>query len=337
VGVDWGILDQGSDNDVASVLIGAEARFSVSEPMHACGPAPLAEGQTDAATRCSYPADINRNTLDGEFPVELASGGIQSLEGSFPSAGRHGGVSRGTTALDLHSAVSRRFGQVEPYMTVGVLFEVPTESSDFGPDRAWKRGPPTQGRLSMGAEFMPWELVEQYQRLSIDVRLIGTYRSEGDDYSELFDALGSSGAATYRRPSFAGYVENPDPSTRAAVPSVVDASSERVFPTGLTRVEAHGSYALRLAARWQAGEYVHFDVGGALAFTEKHFITLGRPCDAARDVEIQNAGPCVGPDAEGALGAPDPSYRPETDQPGQRFLVDTARSIDTWVGATVMF
>jgi hypothetical protein len=337
VGVDWGVLEQGRDPDVPSLLVGAEARFSVSEPMHACGPGPLAEGETTAARRCSYPADINRNNVDGEFPVELASGSIDSLEGNFPSAGRRGGVSRGTTAIELHAAVSRRLRQLEPYMTFGVMFELPNDASDFGPDRAWKRGPPAQGRLSLGTEFMPWELVEQYQRLSIDFRLMGTYRTEGEDYSELFDALGSSGATSYRRPTFAGYVENPDPGSRAAVPSVVDANSERVYPTGLTRVEAHGSYALRLAARWQAGEYVHFDMGGALAFTEKHFITLGRPCDAARDVAIQNAGPCVGPDAVGALGAPNPSYRPETDQPGQRFLVDTARSIDAWVGATVMF
>jgi hypothetical protein len=337
VGVDWGVLDQSLDADLPSVLVGAEARFSVSEPMHACGPAPLAEGQTDATTRCTYPADINRNNVDGEYPVELASGRIDSLEGKFPTERRRGGVSRGTTALDLHAAVSRRFGQMEPYLTFGVLFELPDAGSDFGRDREWKTGPPAQGRVSVGAEFMPWELVEQYQRLSIDVRLAGTYRSEGEDYSELFDALGSSGAPSYRQPSFAGYIENPDASNRAAVPSVLDASSERVFPTGLTRVGAHGSYALRLAARWQAGEYVHFDVGGALAFTEKHFITLGQPCDAGRVVARQTAGPCAGPDGGAPVGAPNPSYRPETDQPGQRFVVGTARSVDAWVGATVMF
>jgi hypothetical protein len=185
---------------------------------------------------------------------------------------------------------------------------------------------------------MPWELVEQFQRLSIDVRVTGTYRSEGQDYSELFDALGSSAAPSYRRPNFSGYVENPDASSRAAVPSVVDGSSPRVFPTGLTHVEAYGAYALRLAARWQAGQYVHFDVGGALAFTQQHLITLGRPCDASRAIAPENAGPCAsGAYGAGVLGAPDPSYRPETDQPGQRFLVDTGHTIDTWVGATVMF
>lgn len=332
VGVDWGILNQGRDAGLPSLLVGAEARFNVTEPMHACGPVPPAEGETEPTTRCTYPADINRNGAGGEYPAE----GIPSLEGELPSAPRRAGVSRGTTAFDLHAAISRRIAAFEPYFALGVLFELPIDSSDYDAYGGLENAPPLEGRASIGAELMAWELVEQFQRLSLDLRLTGTYRSEGVDYSELFDALGSSGASSYRRPSFAGYVENPDAASRAVAPSLVDVSSRRVFPTGLTRVEAHGAYALRLAARWQAGRYVHFDAGGALALTQRHFITLGQPCDPARSVAVAEAGPCA--NASGAvLGAPDPSYRPETDQPGQRFIVDTARSIDTWVGATVMF
>jgi hypothetical protein len=327
LGVDWGILNQGRDGDSPSLLLGAEGRFSVSEPMHACGPVPDAPGQAPR-TRCAYPADIDRS-----------GAGDGGLEGKLPSEARRAGVGRGTTGLDVHAAVSRRFAFVEPYLTLGALLELPTGSSDFGVDRPWNESPPVQGRVSLGAELVPWELVEQFQRLSIDLRLNGTYRTSGQDYSELFDALGSSNAATYRRPNFAGYDANPNIDGQASVPSVIDASSERVFPTGLTEVGAHGSYALRLALRWQAGQYVHFDAGGALALIEEHFLTLGRPCDASRAPAPGNAGPCAVGGALGpsVLGAPDPSYRPETDQPGRRFLVDTARSIDTWVGATVMF
>lgn len=335
VGVDWAILNQYRDGSGPSLLVGVEGRFTVSEPMHACGRLPLAEGQTTASMRCTYPSDINRNGLGGEFPAP----GITSLEGELPAERRRAGVSRGTTAIDLHAAASRRFARLEPYMLFGASFELPNDDSDFGSDRPWHDALPWQGRFGVGTEYVPWELVEQYQRLSLDLRFTGSYRSRGRDYSELFDALGSSGALSYRRPSFAGYMENPDPDSRAAAPSVVDPSSERVFATGLTDVEAHGSYALRVAVRWQAGQYVHFDAGGALAITPRHFITSGRPCDPARRVALAEAGPCAtgGALGERVLGAPDPSHRPETDQPGQRFMVDTARSIDTWVGATVMF
>jgi hypothetical protein len=285
--------------------------------------------------RCSYPSDINRNGVGGEYPAE----GIDSLEGALPDEPRRAGVSRGTTGIELHAAVSRRFAQLEPYLVFGASAELPVDSSDFESDRPWNEPPPLQGRVSLGAEIVPWELVEQYQRVSLDLRLVGTYRSAGRDYSELFDALGSSPAISYRRPNFAGYRANPDEGSRAAVPSVVDPSSERVFATGLTEVAAHGSYALRLAARWQAGQYVHFDAGGAYALIEQHLITLGSPCDAARSATAESAGPCApgGVYGPSASGSPDPSYRAETDQPGRRFLVDTARSIDAWVGATVMF
>jgi hypothetical protein len=335
VGVDWGILNQGRDGSSPSLLVGAEGRFSVSEPMHACGRAPSAAGSGSAPMRCAYPSDINRNGVGGEYPAD----GIDSLEGALPNEPRRAGVSRGTTGIELHGAVSRRFAQLEPYLGFGASLELPVDASDFGSDRPWNEQPPLQGRVSLGTEIVPWELVEQYQRVSLDLRLVGTYRSAGRDYSELFDALGSSAAISYRRPNFASYRANPEEGSRAAVPSVVDPSSERVFATGLTEVAAHGSYALRLAARWQAGQYVHFDAGGAYALIEKHLITLGRPCDAGRAATPESAGPCApgGVYGPSATGSPDPSYRAETDQPGRRFLVDTARSIDAWVGATVMF
>lgn len=339
VGVDWGILNQWRDAAHPSLVVGIEGRFSLSEPMHACGPAPPAEDGSVGGRRCAYPSDIDRDGRGGAFLAELAPGQVQSLEGDFPAAGRRAGVSRGTTAVVLRSVISRRFRHLEPYVGFNALLEFANEASDFARGRPWHDGPPARAGFSIGAEILPWEVVERFQRFSLDVRLTGTYRSEGHDYSELFDALGSSGAVSYRMPRFAGFVANPDPATRAMFPSVVDPGSERVFVTGITKVEAHGAYALRLAARWQAGPYVHFDAGGALAVTQRHFLSSARPCDAARVTPAERAGPCAVASPEGprVIGVPDPSFRLEVDQPGRRFIVDTARSVDTWVGATVMF
>lgn len=337
VGVDWGILNQWRDGAQPTLVVGAEGRFTVSEPMHACGPARTLDEPGEV--RCAQPADINRDGVSGQYPVELAPGRVESLEGSFPEQSRKAGVSRGTTGLELHGMISRRFAQLEPYMGLSVLYELPNSGSDFGGERPWKQGIGGRAGVSLGAELMPWEVVEQFQRLSLDVRFIGTYRAAGRDYSELFDALGSSRAFSFRRPSFAGYRSSADPSS----PSVVDPDSERVFPTGITNVEAHGSYALRLLARWQAGRYVHFDVGAGWALTQEHVITLGAPCDSSRPADAERAGPClasnpvVGDGPSLVQGTPDPSYRPETDQPGHRFIVGTASTVDAWVGATVMF
>lgn len=342
LGVDWGILNQWRDPTQPTLLVGAEARFSIAEPMHACGPAPAPEaGEAGevGSRRCAHPGDIDRDGQRGGYLTELGAGRLESLEGSFPATGRRAGVSRGTTALALHSVISRRFQRFEPYVGFDVLLELANDASDFARASPWQTGLPRRAGFSLGTEIVPWEVVEKFQRFSLDVRFSGNYRSAGHDYSELFDALGSSNALTYRMPNFARYMQNPDPTTREGSPSVVDPGSERVFPTGITRVEAHGAYALRLAARWQAGPYVHFDAGGGLELTQGHFLTLGRPCDAARALSAERAGPCAV--ASGAerrvLGAPDPSFRPEVDLPGRRFIVGTARSLEAWVGATVMF
>lgn len=336
IGVDWGILNQWRDAAQPTLLIGAEGRFSISEPMHACGPSRAPAENDPGEVRCAQPRDINRDGLSGQFPTELAAGRTESLEGDFPAQSRKAGVSRGTTGLELHGMISRRFEQLEPYMGLGVLFELPRSGSDFGPDRPWKEGLGSRAGVSLGAEIMPWEVVEQFQRLSVDLRFTGTYSAAGRDYSELFDALGSSSAPSYRRPNFARYQPNQDPGVSAL--SVVDPDSERVFATGISNVEAYGAYALRVLARWQAGRYVHFDVGGGWALTQRHVLTLGAPCDTARAVDVEHAGPCVSNEPEPrALGAPDPSYRPEVEQPGHRFVVDTASTIDAWLGATVMF
>jgi hypothetical protein len=335
LGVDWGILNQWRDAAQPTLLVGAEARFAVSEPMHACGPA---TGPEASAMRCAHPADIDRNGVAGEYVTLVQPGRFVSLEGDFPPGGRRAGVSRGTTALSLHALVSRRFQYLEPYMGFAALFELANQSSDFRAGAAGEH-PPIRGSFSLGGELMPWEVVEQFQRLSIDGRLTATYHSEGQDYSELFDALGSSGAPSYRRPNFASYVANVDPGSQAAFPSVVDPDSERVFPTGLTRVQGHGSYAASLRARWQAGRYVHFDLGGALTFTQAHSLTLGEACTPGGSAEVARAGPCLvgGAGEQRVLGAPDPAFRPQISQPGRRFSVDTATTLDAWVGATVMF
>ncbi|HEU4583030.1 MAG TPA: hypothetical protein VFS67_32445 [Polyangiaceae bacterium] len=340
IGVDWGILNQFRDAAQPTLTVGAEARLSISEPMHACGESRPASDTETGQVRCADPSDVNRDGAGGQFPVQVAPGRIEPLEGNFSAASRKAGVSRGSTGLELHGAISRRFAQLEPYLGLGVLLELPNEDSDFGPDRWWKEGIGARAGVSLGAEFMPWEVVEQFQRLSVDLRFTGTYSAAGRDYSELFDALGSSSAPSFRRPSYAGYLA----SDGGAVPSVIDPDSERVYPTGITNVQAHGAYALRLFARWQAGRYVRFDVGGGWALTQRHVITMGSPCDPARERAVERSGPCLaqapGVSSEPeprSLGAPDPSYRPEIEQPGRRFIVDTASTIDAWLGATVMF
>jgi hypothetical protein len=331
VGLDVGVLNQYREPSDPSISLGVEGRFSVSEPMHACG---------TGSVRCAFPADIDRDGASGGSVVEVAPGRFESLEGEGFEGGRKAGVGRGTTGLELHGSASRRYRFIEPYVGLSALFELDTGSSDFAATTGSRVSPdlPLRGSFSAGVELMPWEVVERFQRFSVDVRFTGSHVSKGHDYSELFDALGSSPASSLRQPNYAGYRTNPDPASVDGLPSVTDPDSERVFTTGITEVEAHAAYRFNLALRWQAGRYVSFAAGAAFMLTQAHLITQGAACRSDA-LPLAQAGPCIQgqPGAWQARGSPDPSYRPAIDSPGRRFKVDDASTFDTWVNATVMF
>src|SRR5262249_55100650 len=150
---------------------GAEARFSIGERLHACN--------ADAAVQCPDP--IN------------------------PTLSRDPGTSRAMNAYILNTVFSRRYGYIEPYMGFRFQVEVPQSNSDYAASNDFHvpllTPPPLVGRVTMGMEIFPWEVRENFQRLGFDLKVNGTYNSPGRDYSELFDALGSSQARSLRNPN----------------------------------------------------------------------------------------------------------------------------------------
>lgn len=342
VGLDIGIMNQSRDLTKPTWIIGLEGRFSVSEPMHAC--APNAEGlnQPGPQKKCADPSDINRNGVsDVTDPVSGAS-----LEGTDPAA-REPGVSRGTTALELHTYLSKRIKYIEPYGGFRALFEFQNENSDYGSTDlkgSLVNHPPLQGSVIVGLAVIPWEIRDQFQRVTIDTRFTGSYRSEGRDYSELFDALGSSDAPSLRNPTYASYRTNPlyDPNAPDGPTnprSVVDPNSQKVYMTGLTDVQQHGIYTLSTELTWQAGEYVKFSLGGAYTIVQSHLITFDQACNPDFKGDIGKSGPCKSSTTSGsrATGIPNPNYRPVINTPGRRFKVDDSTAFDAWINATVMF
>lgn len=349
VGADLGLMNQFRNPTLPNWVVGIEGRFNVSEPMHACNANPIA-GQVP----CAYPADINRNgqndPLGPAFDAPLDDGGNLSNEPEGNFTGDRGpGVSRGTHALTGHAYVSRRLKYIEPYTGIKALVEFQTDNSDYGPTDllgVLVNHPPLRGSVIAGIAVVPWEQPEKFARIGIDMRVEGTYVSEGRDYSELFDALGSSSAPSLRNPNFSEYQSNDQGGIQDPInPSIVDPNSRRVNFTGITDVQQHGDYKLQARFTWQAGQYVKFDIGAAWRIIQAHLVTFDQACSPSPFVAIEDAGPCKVNTSAGAGGAPtwqgtgipNADYRAVINAPSHRYRVDTSHGFNFWLRASVLF
>jgi hypothetical protein len=299
-GLDWAIFNQQRDATKPTWVIGIEGRLAVGTPLHACN--------AGATPQCPDPSNP-----------------------SGPS--RDPGISRGMDAIVARTVWSRRFGYVEPYSGLWVEAEFPRDRSDFGkwnPANVLDRTPPVLGSFALGLEVAPYEQRERFQRFSADFRFKGTYHSPGRDYSELFDALGSSQAASLRTPNPAAYVAGPDGK------SIADPNSEQVFFSGITEVQAYGSFTASASATWQAGEYIKFTLGGSFTYAQSHLVTAADPCNP-NNTSLAMAGPCVNQFTGAPQGVPNPDHRDVIDSPGHRFSIDDTTAVDLWVLGAVMF
>jgi len=308
VGLDYAIFNQQRDTTKPTWVIGAAGRFAVGPSLHAC--------------------NANANTAAGQFQCP-------NLDGTGPS--RDPGISRGFHGVDAHTVFSRRFGYVEPYMGFWFLAEFPrgAGSDDFAAtnnfDGALVTHPPLLGTFSTGIEVIPYEQKESFRRFIIDFRAKGTYHSPGREYSELFDALGSSQAPSLRSANPGGYAGgSPDP------------TKQKVYFSGITDQQAFISVGGQTAITWQAGERIKFQIGAGLTWNQSHLITAADACNPSFTNNPGAAGPChtIIPSSGGSgtvTGIPNPNHRPVIDLPGSRFSADDTTIVDLWINGVVMF
>jgi len=304
-GLNYAIFNQTRDWTKPTWVVGVEGRFGIGPALHACRDG----GAPGTAARCPEPG--NR--------------GVD----------RSAGISRAMTSVVVHTTFARRFGYVEPYAGMSLLAEFPQGRADFGPSGdlagALLNRPPIVGTFTTGVEVIPWEHREAFQRLVLDFRVRGSYHSPGRDYSELFDALGTSNAATLANPNYASYKNGGNV-------SVVDPASPRVFFSGVTDQQAFGSFGGHAQVTWQAGEYVKLNLGMGLTFVQSHLITAADACNPAVRGDRDRAGPCRSSNpAIDVTGIPNLHHRAIIDLPGRRFSADDTTILDLWLNGVVMF
>jgi hypothetical protein len=337
IGVDWGILNQARDWTKPTWVFGVETRISAGTPMHACNAA-------EDAIPCADPGDINRN---GQFDATAV--GAKNLPLEQQGLGtRTPGVTRGTIGVEIHSGISKRIKYVEPYGWLSALVEAQMgDSSEFGATNlqgALVNHPPIVGTISVGMMIHPWENREAYSRLTFDLRFDGSYHSEGRDYSEMFDALGSSRAGSLRQPKWARFracteAERSSGICSGETVSVIDEGAQKVYFNGLTVVEPFGSYRASGAVTYRIAKYVKLNFGLATRFDQAHGITHDQPCNPDFRDNVGEAGPChfSGTGVVGATGIPNPAYRPTINAVGRRFLIDQSITYEIFARGTVLF
>lgn len=284
-GVAWSIFNQHRDPEYPTWVVLAEGRFSIGEPMHAC--------------------DAEGNCLDGP--------------GTDP------GSSQGMIGLRLETRSSWRHRYVEPYAGLAWQIDFPTGASDlFEPggalDGYLNTIPPIQGELTAGVAIIPWEQKARYQRFALDLRLSGTYISEGRGYSPLFDALGVSANAT-----------DGVPSLRTPVLECPMGCARETQFNGLTDMQSHGRIAGRVGVEMQAARYVRFHVSAGLAWDSPYLLTFADACNPNIDGNgDQRMGTC-------RSGIINPHHRSSIDLPGNRFRLDGDLTFDIAASVTGQF
>jgi hypothetical protein len=306
---DYAILNQARDDTKPSWVIGLEFRAGIGKPLHAC-----TENPGPGAVKCPDPVT--------------------------PSINRDPGSSRAVNALYAHTEFSRRYGQIEPYSGLSFLAEFAQATSEFGankPNGALVYNPPLVGTILAGIEYIPFERKEMFQRVVLDGHVSGQYVSVGRDYSPLFDALGTSNAASLRTPNASSYTFAADNAT-----SIQDPASEQVYFNGITEQQAHGRFTMGGSVTYQAGEYIKFNAGGSYTWIQSHLITGADACNPITRTDPRISGPChsvvnggVGP--QPITGIPNPYHRPVIDLPGHRFAVDDGSIVTLFLNGIVMF
>ena len=310
-GFDWAITNQLRDESKPTWVIGIEGRLPVGTPLHACNANPAA-----GTPQCPDPSDPTNAALN-----------------------RSPGISRGMDSIIVKTVWSRRFGYVDPYSGFWFQADIPTDGSDFAkwnPVNNLERTPPLLGSFALGLEVVPYEAREQFQRVSAHFRFKGTYHSPGRDYSELFDALGSSQAPSLRTPNPATWSLNPNAGMAGQPQSIPTPGGQQIYFTGITEQQAYGSFALSASATWQAGEYIKFTAGSTFTYAQSHLVTAADTCNPSILAAAQ-AGPCRNIVTGQVQGVPNPDHHDIIDLPGHRFSVDDTTIVDLFITGVVMF
>jgi hypothetical protein len=309
----WAILNQTRSPWSPTWMVRVEGRRALGEPLRACR-------ESESGTLCGTASSEDR---DGDGTPDGTRG-----------AGQKPGSSRGMSALLLETRFSRRYRRAEPYAGLSLLVE--WQALRKGRAARLRQGsrPGPQTALALGLALIPWENRASFKRFTIDLRGSATHVARGNDYSPLFDALGTSNHPELARARYDG-ARGPVPATGLA-PCVNDEQSSCGLGSqtgfdGRTESAAHLRYGAQLALEVQAARYVRFQLGSTVQVATDHALSDRSPCGGSSAQRLGDDGRAC------SDGGVDPRHRGVIDAPGRRFLLRDQLLIGVYAQATASF
>ncbi len=197
-------------------------------------------------------------------------------------------VGEGTWVFNFATALSARPRKwVEPYFEAGMHLRFPSANSlfqDLGPTQTLVS--PGHGmHTTFGVEFIPWEDRLAERSIAIDVGGGLEYRFEGREYTELFEAFGSSTCDPRS-------ATEPCDLTTYDRGDLEEGSSSRRKTDGITDVEQYALLDSWFGILYQPIRNVRIGAHFQVAYEMPHFLTFadaGRDLDGKNQVERENS------------------------------------------------
>ncbi len=257
------------------------------------------------------PFHYDRDKLNPSWVLGIE---YQAPTGTARVAGAEG-VGRGLHELEIYTAISRRVVRwADPYVRLHGRLRFPGSDSPFQNERITQTlvSPGHSLGLRVGTEFYPWLTPSDTgQFVAIDIGFVADFTFEGREFTELYDALGTSGCDPKNNCHRTRYTRG-------------DKTSEgtRRKTDGITDVEQYGRFGLQLGVTYQPLQFLQVRLGFNYLHTTGHFLTFA---DAGKDLD--GSGEVTSPNNDG-LNEYNPFFNKEYDEFGHRFRVDDKHSYE---------
>ncbi len=253
----------------------------------------------------------------------LSVGTIRRFDPQAPGANH--GTTDGVHRIVFSTAVSRRIGQFEPYVSVSYLLPLARAGSAYVAYGTSEKltEPQHQVQGVVGTEIVAYErgrpdaVTGADWRVAVDLRAHLDAHFRGRGYSDAWELLaGSAGLAC--------------DATHTANPSCDPATGKNQYQakpfSGLTVIDGYPTVGIEAAIDARLGRWFRLRAAFAYAREGAHLITGDSP-----GVPSMAGGTLVQPSNY------NPAYRPVIDQPGRRYLVDDVERFDAKLLAQTRF